>query len=493
MSLKWRIAIGYSVLLIVAMTVMSGFIVWRFQQILYDQAEASVNATMRAIVQFAQQETTPFSLEDTSMSTLQFLFNSSNLATWNSANSYVQVDTSDGYPLAKTANLGASTIPPNPKLSAEHDVAFRQVTIDGRPFLVEDRYLHVGANSAVIHAAEPLDTLQRTFASARDAIGIILAAAVAAVVIFSIVLAGQATTPINELSHEMREISSDRLAMAGGAGFTDGKRRLPWRGRRDEIGRLAQSFNDLLQRLAEAFARERQFISDASHELKTPLTSINANAQMLLRWGDRDQAIRRESLETIARESADLAGMVNGMLTLAKADRGDEIPKEPVSLAQIASEVVQNATPRAAEKQLELTFAHNGAPIVFGDASLLRQMVGNLVDNAIKFSDRGRVGVRVGGDKTTAWVEVTDSGPGIPAQELPHVFDRFYRADKARSREVPGTGLGLAIVRSIAQAHDGEASAGKAPGGGALFRVSLPRMGLGSPVFHDGADTLSIE
>jgi signal transduction histidine kinase len=479
MSLKWRIALGYSVLLIVAMTVMSGIIVWRFQQILYDQAEASVNATMRAVVQFAQQATTPFSLEDTSMSTLQFLFNSNNLATWNSANSFVQVDSSEDYPLAKTANLGASTILPNPKVSAEHDVAFRRIAIDGRPFLVEDRYLHVGSNSAVIHVAEPLDTLERTFADAREAISIIVAAAAAAVVIFSIVLASQATTPINELSHQMREISSDRLAIAGGSpGFSDGSRRLTWGRRRDEIGRLAQSFNDLLARLAEAFARERQFISDASHELKTPLTSINANAQMLLRWGDRDQLIRRESLETIARESADLAGMVNGMLTLAKADRGDEIPKEPVSLAQIASEVTQNAAPRAAEKQLDLTFRHNGTPIVFGDLSLLRQLVGNLVDNAIKFSERGRVDVRVGGNPQWAWIEVADSGPGIPDDELPHVFDRFYRADKARSRSVPGTGLGLAIVRSIARVHAGEASAGKAPGGGALFRVVLPRMEL---------------
>src|SRR5579862_9581856 len=106
MSLKWRIALGYSVLLIVAITAMSGIIVWRFQQILYAQAEASVNATMRSIVQFAQQSATPFSLEDSSLGTLQFLFNSSNLATWNSATSYVQVDSRDGYPLAKTANLG---------------------------------------------------------------------------------------------------------------------------------------------------------------------------------------------------------------------------------------------------------------------------------------------------------------------------------------------------------------------------------------------------
>ncbi|HVN69812.1 MAG TPA: HAMP domain-containing sensor histidine kinase [Candidatus Binatia bacterium] len=473
MSLKWRIAIGYSVLLIVAISAMSGIIVWRFQQILIDQAAASANATMRAVVSFAQQSASPFSLEDPSLSTLQFLFNSSNLATWNSANSYVQVDSSDGYPLAKTANLGSFAIPPNPKLSPLHDVAFRRETIGGRPFLVEDRFLKEGLNSAVIHVAEPLDTLQRTFVRAREAIFIVLGATVGAVVIFSIWLASQVTTPIDELSREMGEISSDRLALAAGS-LEAAEPGLELRRRRDEIGRLATSFNDLLARLAEAFARERQFISDASHELKTPLTSINANAQLLLRWGDRDQTIRRESLETIARESADLAGMVNGMLTLAKADRGDEIPKEPLSLAQIASEVAQNSASRAAEKRIDLRFTHDGTPIVYGDAHLLRQLIGNLVDNALKFSEGGRVVVRVGQGGAFAWIEVEDSGPGIPPEEADHVFERFYRTDKARSRIVPGTGLGLAIVRSIARVHGGEATAGRAPGGGALLRVVFP-------------------
>jgi signal transduction histidine kinase len=476
MSLKWRIALGYSALLIVAMTLMSGIIVWRFQQILYDQAATSVNATMRAIVQFAQQSTTPFSLEDSSAGTLQFLFNNSNLTTWNSANSFVQVDSSDGYPLAKTANLGALRIPPNPKLSSSHDVAFRQETLGGRSFLVEDRYLRVGSNAATIHVAEPLDTLQRTFARAREAIGIVLGTVAVAVVVFSIVLASQATTPINRLSREMREISSDRLAIAAAPEALDGRAVRPRR--RDEVARLAENFNDLLARLAEAFARERQFISDASHELKTPLTSINANAQMLLRWADQDPAIRRESLDTIVRESADLAGMVNGMLTLAKADRGDEIPKEALSLAQIVSEVTQNAMPRAAEKQIELRFSHSGTPIVYADANLLRQLVGNLIDNALKFSEGGRVDVGVGNDAQSAWIEVSDTGPGIPEAELSHVFGRFYRSDKARSRSVPGTGLGLAIVRSIARVHGGKATAGNAPGGGARFRVLLPRIQL---------------
>lgn len=476
MSLRWRIALAYSALLIVALTLMSGILVWRFQQILYDQAENSVNATMRAIVQFAQQAATPFSLEDSSPETLQFLFNSSNLATWNTSNSFVQVDSSDGYPLSKTENLGSLTIPPDARVSAAHDVDFRQLTLGDRPFLVEDRYIREGANAAIIHVAEPLDTLQRTFSRARDAIYIVLGTTSIAVLILSIVVASQATTPINQLSREMREIGSDRLALGGTGESAESRRQLRLRTRRDEIGRLAQSFNDLLQRLAEAFARERQFISDASHELKTPLTSINANAQMLLRWGDQDPVVRRESLDTIARESAELAAMVNGMLTLAKADRGDDIPKEPVSLAQVASEATQSAAQRAAEKHIELRFRHSSMPIVYGEPNLLRQMIANLVDNAIKFSERGSVDVAVGNTPASAWVEVVDTGPGIPDAELPYIFGRFYRADKARSRTVPGTGLGLAIVRSIARVHGGEVTAAKAPGGGALFRVLLPRI-----------------
>lgn len=466
MSLKWRIAIWYASLLIVVLLVTNGIIVWRFQGLLFDQAKSSVAATMHAIVQ-ASQQSNPFSLEDASSGSLQFLFNSNNLANWNSANSFVQVDSSTGYPLAKTPNLGGSTIPPSPEVTAKHDAQYRTIVLEGRPFLVEDHFLKGGDAEAIVHVAEPLDTLNRTFARAREAIILTLLVAAVAVVLFSIVLASQATTPINQLSEAMRAIGSDRL-----------DRRLHWKRRNDEIGKLAASFDDLLTRLAEAFARERQFISDASHELKTPLTSINSNAQMLLRWGDRDESIRRESLDTIAHESATLADMVNGMLTLAKADRGDDIPKEPISLAQIGQEVARNAQSRAEEKGLTVTFEHHGTPTIFGEPGLLRQLIANLVDNAIKFTETGGVLVRVGEDREQAWVEVADSGPGIPEDELPHIFERFYRADKARSRVVPGTGLGLAIVSSIARVHAGRVAAGRGPAGGALFRVTFPRMDL---------------
>lgn len=456
----------YATLLLAVLIVASGIVVWRFQQIIYDQSKTGVSATMKSIVQ-ATEQSGPFSLKNGTTGSLDFLFNSSNLANWNSSTSFVQVDSSNGYPLAKTANLGDQTIAGNPDVSSANPTAFRKLQLDGRPFLVEDRYLHQGSVSAVVHVAEPLDAFDQTFRRARDAIALVLAGAVAAVILFSIVLASQATTPINQLSAAMRQIGSNRL-----------DRRLHWKRRNDEIGRLAESFDDLLQRLADAFARERQFISDASHELKTPLTSINSNAQMLLRWADRDPEILRESLETISNESAALADMVNGMLTLAKADRGDEIPKEPVSLAQIASDVVQHSQAAATEKGLALDFSHDGTPTIYGNAGLLRQLAANLVDNALKFTERGGVQVRVGGQRAAAWLEVGDSGPGIPEPERPHVFERFYRADKSRSRLVPGTGLGLAIVQSIARVHGGQVSVGRSAAGGALFRATLPAMDL---------------
>ena len=468
-SLKWQIAIVYGALLVAVITAVTGLIGWRFQAILYDEARSRVNATMHQIEQAAAPQPNPFAMPEASGESLALLFNSNNLALWESPTTFIQIDSPNGYPLAKTSNLGAALIPPNVAITPSNDTAYRQVAIGGRPFIVEDHLLRAGPAAALVHVAEPLDALHEAFAQTRATLAVVMFGAIVAVFALSLLLASRATEPITELASAMREIGHERLGV-----------RVPFTERLDEIGLLAASFNDLLARLQEAFARERQFISDASHELKTPLTSINANAQLLLRWGDKNEEIRRESLETIEAESSTLASMVNGMLTLAKADRGDAIPKEPVSLAHVAGEAVRNAQPRASEKHLTLTFEPcTPSPVIFADPSLLRQLVTNLVDNAIKFTEHGDVVVRLGSDATSGWVEVADSGPGIPPQELSMIFDRFYRADKARSREVAGTGLGLAIVRSIARVHGGTVSAENAPAGGAVFRAVFPRIDEG--------------
>ncbi|MBV9272098.1 MAG: HAMP domain-containing histidine kinase [Candidatus Eremiobacteraeota bacterium] len=465
-SLRWRIATWYALLLIAVLVALTFAITVKFEHILEQQAEARVSRTMQEIQRVALPEPNFFNIIDTSGESLRALLSSANLQQWSGPNTYVQVDSPQGFVLAKSSNMGALQFPPAPEDLAPNTPFVQRVSLPhAAPFLVEVQILQSGDQRAIVHVGESMDQLLQAFEQTRQAIGIILGLAILAVVALSLVLAAQATNPINELTQAMREIGSDRL-----------NRRLKWANRQDEVGKLAETFDDLLARLEEAFARERQFISDASHELKTPLTSINANAQLLARWGDRDETIRKESLDTIIKESSSLAGMVSGMLTLAKAESGDAIPKEPVSLAAIANEAAEGARQRAAEKGLDVRVEVGGdLPVVVADPHLLRQLVSNLIDNAIKFTEEGGVTVRVRGEGNEAIVEVEDSGPGIDPEELAFIFDRFYRTDKSRNRAIPGTGLGLAIVRSIARVHGGQVEAERAPDGGALFRARFPR------------------
>jgi two-component system OmpR family sensor kinase len=386
---------------------------------------------------------------------------------WASANEYVQIDTVAAQILGKSTNLGGFTFPAWRPHGADHEYAELRVSGD-RPgtMLVLNRVLLDDAGRAivVIHVGQRLDIADQLIARARTILVGITAAAMIAILVASYFIAGSAIVPIERLTSAVAEIGSERL-----------DRRLRWH-RGDEVGRLASAFDAMLDRLQSAFARERQFISDASHELRTPLTVINANAQLLQRWGDRDPHILESSLQAIAAESGRLAGMVSAMLTLAKAEAGDAIPKEPLVMERLVDDVVAHAHERAAAKGLELESHHDPAAstIVVGDAGLLRQLVGNLVDNAIKFTQQGRVDVTLRHDNGCATIEVADTGPGIEDGSADRLFDRFFRGDPAHARATEGTGLGLAIVRSIARVHGGSVAAGTRPEGGSLFSVSLP-------------------
>lgn len=313
--------------------------------------------------------------------------------------------------------------------------------------------------------AERLDNINSLVTRAKRVLVLVALLSTIVVVGVSTFIANAAIDPIKQLTTAMKEIGSDRL-----------DRRLAWSGRADEVGQLALAFDAMLARLQDAFARERQFISDASHELKTPLTVINANAQLLERWGDRDPEVRIDSLAAIRTESASLAAMVNGMLTLAKADSGDDIPKEPLILERLVADVVVHARDRAVRKGLNLSYdgISGSRSVVLGDASLLRQLFSNLIDNAIKFTDSGTIVVRTSGTESEAIVEVLDSGVGIDPAVAEQLFDRFFRSDASHSRTIEGTGLGLAIVRSIARVHGGRVSAAPRPESGSVFRVVLP-------------------
>ncbi len=465
-SLRTRIAAVYAALIVVVLAVGAVAIDYALKSELIDQTKLNLAETADQIERNAVEATTYGFAGPGSLPLV--LSNRATLDHFASANEYIQIDTAGGQILGKSTNLGGLAFTPFEPPSGK-DRAYAEVPVGGdRPgrMLVLNRVLidSDGRPIAVAHVAERLDIVDGLIARARTILLLVTIAAMIVIVVASYFIAASAIDPIERLTRTVAEIGSERL-----------DRRLRWQ-RRDEVGRLASAFDAMLDRLQSAFARERQFISDASHELRTPLTVINANAQMLQRWGDRDPEITRTSLEAIAEESGRLAQMVSGMLTLSKAEAGDAIPKEPNVLERLVDDVVAHAQERAAAEGLALASHHppNASTIVVGDAGLLRQLVGNLVDNAIKFTNEGRVDVAVRNEDGWAVVEVTDTGPGIEDEASERLFDRFFRGDPSHARAVEGTGLGLAIVRSIARVHGGTVSAERRPQGGSVFGVRLP-------------------
>ena len=462
-SLRWRIATFYALLLLGVITAVALVLVFELRTILLDEARAKIDAVGTDIGQLVRGQSA-LSATGEGLPVEQELTTTGSLDHWAGPTTFVEVDTSGGYPEGKSTNMGGATFD-KPTATADHPVVYHTET---RPLLgdlmVRDELIRYPGVALRVQVGESLATYDETIARIRGLLALVLTLAALVVIAGSFAISSSA---IGRLGAAMGEIRSDRLS-----------RRLGWSDRKDELGSLAQSFDAMLDRLEEGFARERQFISDASHELKTPLTVINANAQMLQRWADRDPQIRADSLRAIGDESASLSSMVNGMLLLAKAESGDDIPREPVALEDAIAEAVHIVQPRAREKGLALEFRAPGpdAPrtMVLGDANLLRQLFTNLIDNAVKFTETGSIEVTLERQEGRAMVEVLDTGVGIEAEALDRVFDRFFRADASRNRAVPGTGLGLAIVRSIARVHDGSVTVARRPGGGSVFRVSLP-------------------
>ncbi len=228
-----------------------------------------------------------------------------------------------------------------------------------------------------------------------------------------------------------------------------------------------------LRPIRSAMDAQRTFVADASHELRTPLSLIRANAEILKREGAGESA---ESVDDIIKETDHLNYLIGQMLTLARADVHESpFASEDVDLSSLAGDVVREAQVLAREKAITLAYEGEGGLHVVGDGQRLREVLLILLDNAFKYSDEGgNVSVRLTADGSGVRLAVADNGHGIPAADLPHVFDRFYRVDKARSREMGGTGLGLAIARWIAEEHGGTIRLESTAGEGTTVTVELP-------------------
>jgi signal transduction histidine kinase len=243
---------------------------------------------------------------------------------------------------------------------------------------------------------------------------------------------------------------------------------------------LAATFNEMLGRLETLFRTQRRFIADVSHELRTPLTTVQGNVDLLRRGAAEDAETRHETLADIEAEVARMSRLVADLLLLARVDAGVDLEKEPVELDTLLLEIYRQA--RLISDGVEVKLGHEDQAVVLGDADRLRQLFLNLVDNALKYTPPGGQ-VTLSLYREEAWVRVVvaDTGIGIPAEDLesgpkgiPLIFERFYRADPARSRPQGGSGLGLSIAHWITQAHGGEIDVQSEVGRGSTFTVRLP-------------------
>jgi two-component system OmpR family sensor kinase len=283
-------------------------------------------------------------------------------------------------------------------------------------------------------------------------------------------LADRAMRPVKTITQTARTI-----------GETDLSRRINSKSK-DELGELANTFDAMLARLQAAFERQRQFVADASHELRTPLTIVNLETSRAIEARRTPQEYQ-QALSIIHSENDFMTSLVNDLLTLARMDAGQTIiEKKDLDLSDLVVDTLERLTPLATRNEVTLEAGSLPETRILGDRQYLLQMLSNLVENAIKYSsgDKKRVWVETGIADGSAWVRVSDNGPGIAAEHLPHLFDRFYRVDKARTREAAtggdgsspsGSGLGLSIVQWIAQVHEGKVTVESTPGMGTSFEV----------------------
>ena len=283
-------------------------------------------------------------------------------------------------------------------------------------------------------------------------------------------LARKSLAPVAAMASKARTI--------GAANLHD---RLDVSNQRGELGQLAISFNELLNRLEDSFERQRRFIADASHELRTPVAILRGETEVTLSRPDRSPAEYREALTILRDESQRLAHIIEDLFTLTRADAGQyPITPRDFYLDELASDVLRHARSLALAKQITLTPSIEPELLFHGDEALIRRLLLNLLDNAIKHTPNGgRVTIECKKQAAQYVVSVTDTGPGISPDLQSRIFERFFRADKARPRsetDSGGAGLGLSIARWIAEAHHGQLDLARSDASGTTFTVTLPAL-----------------
>jgi heavy metal sensor kinase len=382
----------------------------------------------------------------------------------NSSSTALQVADVNGAVAWRSDNLGSDSLPTyqvyrKSAPTLRDGPIFSHYWLNGERF----RFVIISSDGLSVTAAYPLSEIDQTL---RRLFSLLLYALPAALVVSGILgwfIARRSLKPVDDIARSARSITASNLQL-----------RLPRSQNNDEIGRLIDTLNEMIARLEQSFAQVRQFTSDASHELKTPLAIL---------MGELDVALKRPmsvaeyqaTLTSCLEEVERLTSVVQGLLELSRAETGQvTIERKPVRLSRLVADVCDDVMLMAEAKHVGLTTDIAPDVSVVGDAVRLHQAILNVVENAVKYTpDGGSVRVELLAIDNQARLLISDTGIGIAAEDLPHIYDRFYRVDKARSKDIQGTGLGLSIVKWIIDAHQAKIDVVSSEGSGTTFKITF--------------------
>jgi heavy metal sensor kinase len=359
---------------------------------------------------------------------------------------------------------GGVTVRPLVQLGAQP--VFEVLPLQGEPVRFATARVVVRGHEWVVQAADSIQEL----AEALHRFGLLMWWLIPGLLALAGVggywISRRALRPVDRITAAAESISIHNLG---------GQLSVPGSG--DELQRLSETLNRMLARLNESVQRISQFTADASHELRAPVSIIRTTAELATQ-SERSGAESREDMTTILAEAERVTKLIDGLLLLARADAGEDgLDRELTDLPTLLRQAVGQCRALAQEKRIQLRSVPGGQPVaVMGDAEAMRRLFFILIDNAVKYTpEGGQIDVQLEATDKRAVVSVTDTGIGIAETDLPYIFDRFWRADKVRSRGTGGAGLGLSIARWISERHQWSIHAAAMPGGGTRFTVMIPR------------------
>ena len=378
---------------------------------------------------------------------------------------FVQIFGANGESIATSQNLKGKGLPFRPDLANSAPSQFATVAISGdaAPALLGATKIDINGQPCVVVVAASLANVRSIQSRLMATLLLSIPAAILLSMVGGALLARQAIEPLDRMTSTAQKISADRM-----------NERIQLEGADIELRRLAESFNEMLERLDQSFKQIRQFTADASHELRTPVTILMGETDLALN-GLLDYEECRAALSSRREELQRMSRIIDDLLTLSQFDHSQQmLHRTPLDFSDLVIEVCEQQRNQARSKAVELELTRTAPAMMEGDSSRLRQMVRNLLDNAIKYTPGGgKVTIELEQSNGSFELRISDNGIGIPSEDLPHIFDRFYRVDKARTRAEGGTGLGLSIVKQVVEAHVGKLKVRSEVGAGTVMTVVM--------------------